>query len=438
MKSLLGRLSLGLGLSLVAVFILQWWVVNVAVRTVTENYVVSRLEHDSENILLAITEGTDGALQLDSSRIDAIYHGPLSGHYFLLRSGDWQSRSRSLWDQDFPRYDPRAETQYINGPEHQRLLVTVRHYQKQGRRIEIAVAEDMTPLQEQLAKFEIRYALLSLLVMLLVIGLQALIARRSLRPLNCVIEDIERLEQGGVTELRETVPAEIHPLVAEFNRLLRLMRERLDRSRSAVGNLAHAMKTPLTVLTHLQDDKRMQQQPELRLQLQQQTDAMRQLIDRQLKRARLAGASTPGLQFDPAKELAGLAEILRMIYSERGINIELQIPSNKLFAGDREDLLELFGNLLDNACKWADKQVLLKVQDCPGLCVTIEDDGPGCPREQLQELDQRGRRIDESTLGHGLGLAIVRDIVEHYGGTLTFGRAELGGFCVEVSLPGKA
>ena len=116
MKSLLSRLSLGLGLSLVALFILQWWGVNVVVKTVTENYVVSRLEHDAETLLSAIETDAAGGLHLNAKRIDAIYEMPFSGHYFLINSADWQSRSRSLWDQSFPRFDPSRERQYLMGP----------------------------------------------------------------------------------------------------------------------------------------------------------------------------------------------------------------------------------------------------------------------------------------------------------------------------------
>jgi signal transduction histidine kinase len=217
------------------------------------------------------------------------------------------------------------------------------------------------------------------------------------------------------------------------------MQDRLERSRSALGNLAHALKTPLTVLVQLEDSETVRQQPQLRQQLTEQTGTIRQIIDRQLKRARLAGVSTPGLMFEPGREFEGLVTILKQIYGERGLEIELDIPPDKSFAGDREDMLELFGNLLDNACKWASSRVLVTVSDAPGLEVSVEDDGPGCPPELREQLSQRGRRLDESTAGHGLGLAIVRDIVEYYQGTMEFGQSDkLGGFRVDVALPGKA
>ncbi|MCA9017229.1 MAG: hypothetical protein KDA77_17990, partial [Planctomycetaceae bacterium] len=381
MKSLLSRLSLGLSLSLILLFGLQWWVVNAAVREVAENYVVTRLVHDSESILTAISFAT-GQMDVDQSSVDVIYQKPFSGHYYLVRSPDQsQQRSRSLWDKDFPAFQDTTQAQYLPGPDRQTLLVIVRDYRKAGHNLRIAVAEDMTPLLKQLEEFGERYALLSLLVLGIVLALQAIIAKISLRPLQLVIEDMRQLELGEVTALREEVPAEIHPLVREFNRISQLMRERLERSRAALGNLAHALKTPLTVMVRLEDSQAVQQQPELQRQLKEQTDMMRQIIDRQLKRARLAGVSMPGLNFEAEKEFRSLVEILEQIYAERELSIELMIPSEKSFAGDREDMLELFGNLLDNACKWARHTVRLTVRDIAGLVVIVEDDGPGCPTE---------------------------------------------------------
>lgn len=438
MRSLLARLGLGLGLSLLALFVLQWSLGSAALRSVTEEYVVSRLEHDAENLLASISFDARGDINFDAQRGDAIYHIPFSGHYYVIQHGQQRLRSRSLWDESFPEFLSTRTPQYLQGPQAQQLLVIVRDFTKQGQALRIVLGEDMTPLLQQLEQFRQRYAVIGVVVMALLLLLLAFIAKRSLRPLDWVIDDVRRLERGEISRLREAVPTEVHPLVREFNRLLQVMQDRLERSRASVGNLAHALKTPLTVLVRLADIEELQQQPQLRRQLRQQTDTMRQIIERQLKRARLAGVSTPGLSFEPAREFQALAPILQQIYADGELEIELRIPPDKIFAGDREDMLELFGNLLDNACKWARSRVRVTVAEGPGLAVTVEDDGPGCPPEQRQQLDQRGRRLDETTAGHGLGLAIVRDIVEHYQGSLEFGQSEaLGGFRVDVRLPGR-
>lgn len=153
-------------------------------------------------------------------------------------------------------------------------------------------------------------------------------------------------------------------------------------------------------------------------------------------RARLAGAAPPSRRLRLDEEVLALVNVLQKVYHDKALTITTRIPPQAVFVGDREDLLELLGNLLDNACKWACQQVLVTMQEQPGLLVVVEDDSPGCPAAVLKQLAERGVRIDESTAGYGLGLAIVKDIVEQYGGDIYFGRAsELGGFQVSVSLP---
>ncbi|MFZ1639854.1 MAG: ATP-binding protein, partial [Candidatus Contendobacter sp.] len=210
------------------------------------------------------------------------------------------------------------------------------------------------------------------------------------------------------------------------------------RARHALGNLAHALKMPLTALIQLTD--RPPPAGDAKgwwRDLRQQLQHIRTLTERELKRARIAGGGAPGQRVLLDREMADLLATLRRIHRAREIAIEVQIPPGSGFAGDRDDLLELLGNLLDNACQWAETVVRLTAgADMENLWLRIEDDGPGCPPDQLEMLRQRGTRIDESRAGHGLGLAIAGDIVAQYGGTLRLGRSEdLGGFLAEVVLP---
>jgi signal transduction histidine kinase len=159
-------------------------------------------------------------------------------------------------------------------------------------------------------------------------------------------------------------------------------------------------------------------------------------LERQLGRARLAGGASPGQRTELAREVAQLVRALRTIYRDKELDIRCEIPPKTVFPGDREDLLELLGNLMDNACKWARQRVRVRAGMAADLSLVVEDDGPGCPEEMLSELARRGARVDESTAGHGLGLSIVRDVVDGYGGRLQFGRSPfLGGFQVQVSIP---
>jgi signal transduction histidine kinase len=175
------------------------------------------------------------------------------------------------------------------------------------------------------------------------------------------------------------------------------------------------------------------QNPELRRLLAEQTAAIHQRIETELKRARLSGTAQPGAGFNPRDELTALISLLDIQYRDKHLRFDLTAPDERA-PFDREDMLELIGNLADNACKWARSQVSIKVE-CPQghFMLTVADDGPGCPDEDLSDLTQRGLRLDEAPAGHGLGLSIVNDIVEFYGGTLCLGRSTaLGGMMVAV------
>ncbi|MEJ2344542.1 MAG: ATP-binding protein [Gammaproteobacteria bacterium] len=439
MNSLQGRLTVGLLTSLIVVFVLQLMLVSLAIRKVTENYVVSRLDHENENVLSALSFNAAGAPVLDTSRLGQVYHRPFSGHYFRVATTEHVLRSRSLWDRDLniPNQAPGTHTRiYTRGPQHQELLVLAEGYRKQGVAVTIAAAEDISPVLADIRWFQISYALLTGAVLIALVIAQRVLVRRSLRPLEQARENLARLESGAAQEMDEAVPREIRPLVQEINRLVQVTVQRLTRSRNAVGNLAHALKTPLTVLTQLSRESAAGDDPERRQTLETQIGAMRRMIDRELKRARLAGEGPSGARFLVESEVPPLMDALRHMYREKNLQLESRIPAAHSFAGDREDMLELIGNLLDNACKWARSHVRLTVETAPGLAVAIEDDGPGVSSGQLDQLIRRGVRLDESAAGHGLGLSIVSDIVRQYGGDLGFDRSpDLHGLRVRVRLP---
>jgi signal transduction histidine kinase len=442
MRSLQARLATGLTVSLVVLFALEWLVVRASIQTLTADYVASRLAHRTTSLLALATFATDDQPVLDASHLDPLYRRLFSGHYFRLYTGDGHTlRSRSLWDEDLVVPSaPMGETIRVHttGPKGQKLLVLVSSFQKQGHPVTIAVAEDLAPLEQELWQFEKRYVLVSVIILVFLIAIQSLIVRIGFVPLNRVRRDIIRLEQGEIGQLGEVVPTEVRPLVREMNRLLRVLEQRLKRSRNALGNLAHALKTPLTLVMQVAEGEDMRAVPQMRDQLIEYITVLRQRLERELRRARLAGAMTSRQRLLLAEEMPLLVSALRSIYQNKSLDIVCRILPQAVFVGDREDVLELLGNLLDNACQWAHHRVILTIQEQPDLTVVIEDDGPGCPPEVLRRLTQRGVRVDESSQGHGLGLAIVKDIVEQYGGDISFGRSDqLGGFQVCVTLPAR-
>ncbi|MEH6365169.1 MAG: ATP-binding protein, partial [Pseudomonas marincola] len=265
--------------------------------------------------------------------------------------------------------------------------------------------------------------------------LQRWLVHRALRPLEQTRKQIAQLQQGQRAELDNEVPEELLPLVGQINHLLAHTEETLKRSRNALGNLGHAMKTPLAVLFSLASREELVQLPEIRKNLEDQLEQIEQRMGRELGRARLAGDVLPGAYFDCDRELPSLVSTLAMIH-RRDINLQWHAKPGLRLARDREDVLELLGNLLDNACKWANSQVELRIETtAQGYYIWVDDDGPGIAEEKRSEVLSRGIRLDEQVSGHGLGLGIVRDIVEAWGGSIELEQSDLGGLRVQITLP---
>nr|WP_253912145.1 sensor histidine kinase [Pseudomonas sp. CVAP\ len=400
-----------------------------------QRYLEAGLRNDSENLLMALVRGPQG-LQLDERRLAPAYQRPFSGHYFHIDFADNHWRSRSLWDQELPLLDhPGLHSNLQLGPEGQQLLVLRADYRRLGQSISISVAQDYTPVRESFQRMRQVGLGLGLTGLLLILVLQRVTVRRALRPLENAREQIAQLQQGQRSQLDDQVPLELVPLVAQINHLLAHTEDSLKRSRNALGNLGHALKTPLAVLLSLASGEKLDAHPELRKILREQLAQVQQRLNRELNRARLAGDALPGAQFDCAAELPGLLATLNMIHGDH-LNLDYTAPSGLHLPWDREDLLELLGNLLDNACKWADAEVRLSIVEMDeGFVLAVEDDGPGIPEAQRDQVFSRGTRLDEQTDGHGLGLGIVRDIVEAWGGEMVLQESEWGGLKVVVELP---
>ncbi|MBS7560567.1 MULTISPECIES: sensor histidine kinase [Pseudomonas] len=435
MRSIQRRLSLGLITVMLVVGLVlaqtSLWLFEVGLQ----RYLEAGLQEDSESLLLALVRGPQG-LQLDERRLSPAYQRPFSGHYFRIDFADVHWRSRSLWDQELPQLQRAGlQSDLQLGPEGQQLLVLRSDYKRLGQSISISVAQDYTPVRESFQRMRQVGLGLGLAGLLLILLLQRITVRRALRPLETAREQIAQLQQGQRSQLDAQVPVELEPLVAQINHLLAHTEDSLNRSRNALGNLGHALKTPLAVLLSLASGPKLEGHPEVRRVLLEQLQQVQQRLNRELNRARLAGDALPGVLFECDAELPGLLATLNMIHGEH-LDLSYQAPPGLRLPWDREDLLELLGNLLDNACKWADAQVRLSVEERPqGFCLRVEDDGPGIPEARRNEVFSRGARLDEQTDGHGLGLGIVRDIVDACGGTLSLGDSEWGGLRVEVELP---
>lgn len=437
MRSIQRRLSLGLAavLLLVGLGLAQasLWVFDRGLRV----YLEEDLRDEAQGLLAALVRGPVG-LQLDERRLDPSFQRQFSGHYFRIDFTDHSWRSRSLWDSELLKPEnPGMHDGLSDGPQGQRLLVYRADYRRYGENLTISVAQDYTPILQGFRRMQWLGLGLGGAALVLILIAQRYTVRRALKPLEQVRRQIAQLQQGQRSELDTLVPEELEPLVAQINHLLAHTEDTLKRSRNALGNLGHALKTPLAVLISLAGREELAAHPALRATLREQLEQIEQRLSRELGRARLAGEALPGARFDCAQELPGLFATLAMIH-DHGIELDWQAPAGLVVQRDREDLLELLGNLLDNACKWADGRVRLELLEAAGkLLIHVDDDGPGIEPQRREEVLGRGTRLDEQVAGHGLGLGIVRDIVEAWDGRIRLEDSPLGGLRVTIELPSR-
>jgi len=489
-NSLERSLRIGLAITVVLLMLVLGWGGTLTTRLLTESALHARLAADADSVRdawlplgAASANGWPGQPVL---RLYPEYDRPASGRYWAMRFADGRRvSSRSAWEQDLsvPDLLPGVvERGRVSGSAGEPLVFWAGGYVANGQRVTIAVARQVSDIDDRLASLRVLLLAFSLVLLCLVLLVQRTIVQRAFARLDALRADVERLGHGEITALPEEVPEEVRPLVLEFNRLLSRFDQRLQQSRNAVGNLAHALKGPLNLLVRAadqaaaidtgrhgadsdgrgsdgtaSDDMAGGDTPGTAArgassagaggsalkggvadQVRHGAERIRQLIEAELRRARLVGRTSVGRRFDLDAEVQALAGLLRQVYAEKDVEVRLAIGADVSIVHDRQDMLELIGNLIDNAVKWADALVMVSVRQADGLLMEIEDDGPGVSDEAVRELARRGVRLDESVAGDGLGLAIVRDIAASYGGTLELGRSNrLGGFRAAVRLPDR-
>lgn len=438
MMPLQKRLGRGLIWVLSIIFVIHWIAADWVIRAVAEKQMSNRLADDGYSLMETLASRDDDRVTFDNTRISSVYNRPLSGHYYVVKVDTQIDASPSLsnYQLDLAPIGPeQSKIYHINGPNQRPLLVLGLGLVRFGHRINISVAEDLSAVDHDITSIRLAYFALTLLILGSAIALQRWDVKRALEPLAKVSNELEQIGNGQQQQISQEVPDEITPMVKEINRLLELVVRRLQQSRTAIGNLAHALKPPMAMLFKVAEHPLFDEHPELRQQLQTQTDSIHHCIERELKRARIAGDQRTQLAFNPHDEIISLAQLLKNIYAEKQLLIKVSAP-DLLIHFDREDLLEMLGNLLDNACKWAKHQVSVEISVSSMLTISVADDGPGCSQADTEFLIQRGLRLDESIQGHGLGLAIVFDIVNSYHGDLQISRSqELGGFLAQIRCP---
>ncbi len=376
---------------------------------------------------------------------DPRFQQPLSGWYWQISAAEGPLlRSRSLWDGALPMAENSGSNggityQDIAGPNGARLRLAARRLTLTGVEgtVLFQLAGDSAAGMADIARFDRLLAVALVILGLGLIGAMVLVVQVGLRPLSRIGQALGDIRAGRADRLQGAFPSEIQPLADEIDTLLDHQAAVIGRARAHAGDLAHALKTPLAVLANeAERDK-----SALAAQVRERVMEMRGQVDRHLSRARTAAAAgILGARCDVAPVLEDLIRVLGRLHRDRDITIDtigldLTKPA-PAFAGEREDLQEMLGNLLENACQWASSRVTARVETGENsLLFTIADDGPGLPPEQRQVVMARGARLDESKPGSGLGLAIVADMAELYQGDLNLSNSELGGLSARLKLP---
>jgi signal transduction histidine kinase len=261
--------------------------------------------------------------------------------------------------------------------------------------------------------------------------------RRALSAMDDLRGRLADLHAGRERRLEGRYPAELEPLVRDLNTLLDQREQALRRAIAKSGDLAHGLKTPLAVLSHDAERAGSAGENDVAASIRQQVDRMRRQIDYHLALARAAASgAAPGARASLAESAEGLSRTLRRLHADRGVAIEVNVPADLAVRAQREDLDEMLGNLLDNACKWSRTRVVLTAsRPSSQIVATVDDDGPGLEMSMRKAVLQRGVRADEAAPGTGLGLAIVRDLAELHGGTIVLRDSPLGGLRAELTLP---
>jgi signal transduction histidine kinase len=386
---------------------------------------------------------------------EPLFDLPLSGWYWQVTRLDAPTpdvrSSRSLWDAMLPQiadlsvsWVPGSARQgYVDGPEGQQLRIVERTIDlgEEGRFL-VAVAGDANEIDEETHSFDsalvITFGVLGI-VLLLTTTFQV---RFGLAPLKRISEGLAAIRSGTAERLEGAFPVEIAPLARETNALIDANREIVTRARTHVGNLAHALKTPISVMMN---EATTHGGEPFASKVREQTEIMRDQVARHLERARLAArVAVVGTVTDVRPVVFALARTMEKIHHHRGIVIDIDAVEGARFRGEQQDLEEMVGNLVDNACKWAQARVAVEVfsekpdprDDRRVVRIVVDDDGPGLSPQQREQVARRGRRLDETKPGSGLGLSIVVELASLYGGGLTLGTAPIGGLRAELVVPG--
>ncbi len=453
MQSLSARLLMAVCLLLLIFFGITVYVLDLSFRSAAEEAVRERLDVHAI-ALLSFAEPENGSrLALPQPLPESQFENPGSGLFGSLtrQGGDpiWRSGSLVGTGIDFPQQVPTGERIFrrmraADGSEIFALSLGI-EWQLSGSEnlpLIVNVAESISAFNAQVNSFRRQLFGWFAGLMVLLLTAQAVLLGWVLAPLRRAENEVRAIEQGELASLSADYPRELSGLTRHTNILLDTERARVARYRDTLGNLAHSIKTPLAVIRNSVTNLEAQGS-EGRI-IDEQVSRIQQIVDYQLKRATATRGSLSIHAVDVRAVLEELLTALGKVHDKPGLEVILELEDNLKFLGDRGDFLEILGNLLDNAYKWADSKIRIKSgpADQPlahghAMDLIVEDDGPGIPDAWRDLVMSRGGRADEQVEGHGIGLAVVRETVKLLGGSIAIDRSALGGARVALRLPAR-
>lgn len=444
-RSLRSRVLLWVSVALTALFAITVGVLDATFRQSTDLARQELLEVQMLGLIGLAEQGADGELTLPQDLIDPQFGVANSGLYAVL----WDGEGRALWQslsmlsREFPvkTLPDTGERSYAvlqpdDFPPLEALLMGVEWPFDDGSvsQYVFGVAVSLEPYLERHGAFRRNLVVwFAGITGVMLVVLTALL-RFVLKPLQTLERQVREVEGGERVRLSGDYPTELVPLAGNLNALIETERRRLVRYRNTLDDLAHSLKTPLAAMRSLLSEP---VAGDVRTDaLERELDRMDQRVSYQLRRARASGATGLGVEPVPvAPVIRDLKETLDKVYRDKGVVCETRVAARAVFQGDPGDLTELLGNLMDNAYKYCAGRVEVGASmERDRLIVTIGDDGPGIGADEADRLLERGVRADESVPGQGIGLAVVRETVALYGGTLDVGRSTLGGAEVRIGL----
>ncbi len=419
---------------------IAWLVHGFLLERMSRDFVESQLKDEVAFLEHQIrqADGKISTLQT-GDYFQAVFH-----HAFAIRSPtqtqvspqSWAALLGPLLEPGQPGTVRVRNSNILNAPSD--ILAFRKSFLVNDKRLVVIVAEDMAALHDSQAELHAWTAIVSLLLIVLLVGMIWVAIARSMQPIGSLQAALKQLQTGEITRIHVQAPEEFRPLVQQLNQVLDSLDQRLERSRDALANLSHSVKTPIAAVRQVLEDTSRALDDDLRQEMGSRLGNLDKQLEAEMRRSRFAGPQA-GISSRPVEQARDLLWMLGRLYPEKSFELSTELMEETHWPIEQHDLNEILGNLLDNAGKWSTACVVLSLKaDQEKMTITVDDDGPGVAEESLSDLGKRGLRLDEQISGHGLGLAIVNDIVGRYGGNLIIEGKKGCGLSATVELSGPS